>query len=64
MRELVRRFATPGMTIVDPFMGGGTTGLVALEAGCHFIGLDIDPAHIETTKARLATYVAAQAAAD
>jgi hypothetical protein len=41
-------------------VGGGTTGLVALEAGCHFVGLDIDPAHIETTKARLAAHIASQ----
>jgi len=60
MRELVRRFATPGAVVCDPFVGGGTTGLVALEAGCHFVGLDIDPAHIETVKARLAAPVANQ----
>jgi hypothetical protein len=52
------------MLVCDPFVGGGTTVFVALEHHCHVLGIDKDPAHIATIRARLATYVAAQAAAD
>jgi hypothetical protein len=29
-------------TIIDPFCGSGTTGIVALQAGKKFIGIDVD----------------------
>jgi site-specific DNA-methyltransferase (adenine-specific) len=61
--EILKRVTTPGMVVCDPFLGGGTTALVALEHHCAFIGIDKDPAHIETVKARLAAYRAAEAAA-
>lgn len=53
MRDLMERFAEPGMTVLDPFCGGGTTGLIALQMGCRFIGVDTDPDAIAQTKARL-----------
>jgi DNA modification methylase len=31
-----------GDTVIDPFMGTGTTGLVAMKMGCNFIGIDIE----------------------
>lgn len=42
-----------GATIVDPFMGSGSTGVAALRAGCNFIGCEIDPAHFETARRRI-----------
>ena len=53
MIDLMTRFVIPGDIVLDPFLGGGTTAVVALELGCHFIGYDIDKNAIETTKARL-----------
>ena len=35
--------ALPGLTIADPFMGGGTPLLEANRLGCDVIGLDINP---------------------
>jgi hypothetical protein len=60
MRELVRRFATPGAVVADPFVGGGATAVACVEEGCNFIGIDIDVKNIEMVKARLAAYVANQ----
>jgi len=51
---LVERFSYPGDTILDPFLGGGTTGVVALRLGRRFVGIDIDATAIETTRRRLA----------
>jgi ParB/RepB/Spo0J family partition protein len=42
MRDLMKRFVKPGDSVLDPFMGAGTTGAVAIELGCRFIGFDID----------------------
>ncbi len=39
--------------IVDPFLGGGTTGLAASELGRDFIGIDIDPAAFAAAKERM-----------
>jgi putative DNA methylase len=34
---------TKGMTVLDPFMGGGTTVVEALRLGCHVTGIDLNP---------------------
>ena len=52
-QQIVNRFAWPGQTICDPFLGGGTTALAALERGCAFIGCDTDASCIETTEKRI-----------
>ena len=57
MVDLVERFTYPGDTILDPFLGGGTTGVAALDADCQFIGLDNDEDAVETSQARLMTVV-------
>jgi DNA modification methylase len=53
MAEIIERFSMPGQTILDPFLGGGTTAVVALELGRYFIGIDQDPVAIQTTLKRL-----------
>lgn len=52
-RRLVRMFSFVGDTVVDPFLGTGTTALAAMELGRHSIGYDIDPSYIELTEQRL-----------
>lgn len=39
--------------IFDPFCGSGTTGLVAIENGRKFIGIDIDENYLELAKKRI-----------
>ena len=41
--------------VCDPFVGGGTSAVAAVQQGCTFIGGDIDKTCIETTQSRLAT---------
>jgi len=51
--EMVQSYCNPGKIILDPFVGGGTTGVAALENGCYFIGSDIDKNSIKKTSNRL-----------
>jgi len=52
---LVERLTKPGATVVDPFMGSGTTLLAAKALGRHAIGCDIDSASLATAQKRLAS---------
>lgn len=40
-------------TIVDPFMGSGTTGVACIEIGLDFIGIEMDSKYFEIAKNRL-----------
>lgn len=42
-----------GDTVLDPFMGSGTTGVACVKANRDFIGVEIDPKHFETAKRRI-----------
>jgi DNA modification methylase len=54
-RRLIRMFSFVGDTVVDPFLGTGTTALAALELGRHSISYEIDPSYVELTAERLRT---------
>ena len=49
----VRMVSEPGETVFDPCCGSGTTGVAALREARHFLGGDVDPGHVETTRERL-----------
>jgi DNA modification methylase len=42
-----------GDTILDPFSGAGTTGLVAEKLGRKFIGIELNPSYVEMSKKRI-----------
>lgn len=53
MADLIERFTLPNEVICDPFCGGGTTGVVALQLGRRFVGADKDAKAIKATQQRL-----------
>ena len=53
MSELVRLFSNQGDTILDPFMGSGTTGVSVVGLGRKFIGIELDPAYFDIACQRL-----------
>jgi DNA modification methylase len=53
MAHLIERLTYPGQVICDPFLGGGTTAVVALQMNRHFVGSDIDENSIKVTIARI-----------
>lgn len=52
-RRLITLFSFREDTIADPFVGSGTTGVVALKLGRRALLSDIDPLQVESTKRRL-----------
>lgn len=52
MADIIERLTYPGDTILDPFMGSGTTGIVAVQKGRNFIGVDNDEAAIKIAQER------------
>lgn len=43
----------PGGVVLDPFIGSGTTGLVALKLGRSFIGIELNPAYAKIAEGRV-----------
>ncbi len=54
MRKLVRHWSNVGDTILDPFMGSGTTGVAAILEGRNFIGIEIDINYCMIAQRRIA----------
>ena len=42
-QHFIRLHSQPGETVLDPFMGGGSTGVAALRERRRFIGIELDP---------------------
>ena len=53
MRWLLERNTKQGTTILDPFMGSGTTGVACVQTGRNFIGMEIDPGYFAIAKRRI-----------
>ena len=51
---LVERASLEGMTVMDPFMGSGTTGVACVQTGRNFIGIEIDPHYFAIAEKRIA----------
>lgn len=45
--------STTAQLVLDPFMGSGTTAIVAERLNCNFIGIDISPEYCEMARNRL-----------
>lgn len=41
--------------VLDPFMGSGTTGIVALSLGRRFVGVELNPEYVELARTRIAS---------
>ena len=54
MRYLCRLVTPPGGTVLDPFMGSGSTGRGAVLEGFNFIGVEMDAGYFDIADARIA----------
>ena len=53
MAYLCRMVTPPGGTVLDPFMGSGSTGKAATVNGFRFVGIERDPAYHKIAMARI-----------
>lgn len=51
---LVENTSVPGGTVLDPFMGSGTTGVACMKLGRNFIGIERDPVYFKIAQRRIA----------
>lgn len=53
MLTYIENSTKPGETVLDPFMGTGSTGVACLESGRGFLGIEIDPTYAAYAATRL-----------
>ena len=53
MEYLIKMITPKGGTVLDPFMGSGSTGVAAKKNNYNFIGIDMTPEYLEIAKARI-----------
>lgn len=46
-RRCIRASSRPGDTVLDPFSGSGTTGMVALQEGRKYVGIDLNADYLD-----------------
>ncbi|MCA9235328.1 MAG: site-specific DNA-methyltransferase [Planctomycetales bacterium] len=51
--RLIRMFSFAGDTVLDPFLGSGTTTLAAMNTGRNSIGYEVDPGYLKTAAKRV-----------
>jgi DNA modification methylase len=56
VERLVRMFSFVGDTVLDPFMGTGTTNLACARWGRNSIGIELDTKYFETARQRVADH--------
>jgi site-specific DNA-methyltransferase (adenine-specific) len=53
MKYFIKTYSKQSDTILDPFMGSGTTGVACKELGRKFIGIEIEPKYFEIAQRRI-----------
>jgi site-specific DNA-methyltransferase (adenine-specific) len=53
LAQLLADGAGEGATVLDPFMGSGTTGVACVQTGRNFIGIEIDEGYFNIAKQRI-----------
>ncbi len=54
MRWLATLVTAPGGTVIDPFMGSGSTGIACVRAGFRFVGIEQSPEYFDIARRRIA----------
>ena len=57
MEEIIKIHTNENDTILDPFMGSGSTGEACLKNNRNFIGIEITPKYFDMSKERLNKYL-------
>lgn len=54
MRWCIEQLPKGCSTIVDPYLGSGTTGVAAVKLGRQFTGIEVDPGYFDIARRRIA----------
>jgi len=60
MQYLVTLVTPPGGTVLDPFMGSGTTGIACKNLGRGFVGIELDEQYFEIAEKRISIKISHQ----
>jgi modification methylase len=50
--RLIRMFSFAGDTVLDPFLGTGSTSLAAIRTGRNSVGVELEPAYLKIARSR------------
>jgi site-specific DNA-methyltransferase (adenine-specific) len=53
MQYLIKLITPPKGTVLDPFMGSGSTGVAAKSLGFEFIGIELEPQYAQIAERRI-----------
>ena len=53
LEYLIKTYTDPDATVLDPFMGSGSTGVACVQTGRRFIGMELDEAYMTTARERI-----------
>jgi site-specific DNA-methyltransferase (adenine-specific) len=56
MKYLIKLITPKGGKVLDPFNGSGSTGCAAVELGCEYVGIELDPKYVEIAEKRIAAW--------
>ena len=53
MKRIINLCTNENDVVLDPFMGGGSTGVAAIQSGRHFIGIELDQEYFDIAVKRI-----------
>ena len=56
-RRVIKLFSDPGETVLDCFMGSGTSAVAAIKEGRHYIGIDKEPIYVDLSNSKSQAYL-------
>ncbi|WP_199688948.1 DNA-methyltransferase [Clavibacter lycopersici] len=56
IERIIKASTNPGMVVLDPFMGSGTTALACLNLNRHFIGIEKDEEYVRISERRISSH--------
>lgn len=56
-RRVIKLFSDPGETVLDCFMGSGTSAVAAIKEGRHYIGIDKEPIYVDLSNSNIQAYL-------
>lgn len=56
IERLVAASSNPGMTVLDPFAGSGSTALACINLGRNYIGIDKEEKYVDLARQRIASH--------